>query len=156
MKAVKSCLVCGFDNPVDEYLCLECGTSSFGPVHPVGEEPGAEQGVASVAVVSEGALSGRVFLEWPWGAAAVETRLAVGREPSFSGLASRLAVYPNISGRHAEIVVDRGIVSVEDLDSMNGTFVNERPVPPGNRVCLIDGDELRFAATLRVRVRIGR
>jgi hypothetical protein len=96
---------------------------------------------------------GPAWLRFPWGD--VEVRrgepLVVGREGST--LARRLADYPNVSRRHAEIALADGRLTVEDLNSVNGTFVNGERVPALAPRPLSDGDELRFAAVLRATVR---
>ena len=48
------------------------------------------------------------------------------------------------SRKHARIIVDRGVVEVEDLDSRNGTFLNGSKV---QRRLLRDGDEVRIGTT---------
>lgn len=53
-----------------------------------------------------------------------------------------------VSGSHAEIVFEHGAWWVQDLDSTNGTFVNNQPVR--SRMRLADGDILQFG---RVRLR---
>jgi EAL domain-containing protein (putative c-di-GMP-specific phosphodiesterase class I) len=63
----------------------------------------------------------------------------IGRLPS-SSLCLRA---PNISKQHAEIVLQRGRLSVRDLNSTNGTFVNEEPVL--SLTPLLEGDLLQFA-----------
>jgi hypothetical protein len=47
-----------------------------------------------------------------------------------------------VSRRHARIVVDADGVTIEDLESRNGTFVRGRPVKKATR--LADGDEVGF------------
>lgn len=51
-----------------------------------------------------------------------------------------------ISSRHAVISVDgtSGVITVDDLRSTNGTFVNEDPVIAGRPRELRDGDRVRF------------
>jgi hypothetical protein len=112
----------------------------------------------AVAVHSE-AGAGRsgpapvAYLAFPWGEVEVTAGLplVVGREGST--LARRLADYPNVSRRHAEIALADGRLTVEDLNSVNGTFVNDERVPALRPRPLVDGDELRFAAVLRATVR---
>lgn len=53
-----------------------------------------------------------------------------------------------VSGSHAEIIFEHGSWWLQDLDSTNGTFVNNQPVR--SRVRLTDGDILQFG---RVRLR---
>ena len=51
-----------------------------------------------------------------------------------------------VSRRHARIVVDAGGVTIEDLESRNGTFVRGRPVKRATP--LADGDEVGFGPEL--------
>lgn len=159
MESVKVCLVCKTENPAVEAICINitCNASSFGPVRAAGQEAqGPDDCGMGQHDAPQGtyAQTGSVVLDWPWGSVTVERRLAVGRDPSFSPLASQLGTYPNVSRQHAEVTVEGSLVCVEDLSTINGTYVNDRPIPPRERVCLADGDELRFAAGLRARVRI--
>jgi pSer/pThr/pTyr-binding forkhead associated (FHA) protein/subtilisin family serine protease len=75
-----------------------------------------------------------------------EGRTIIGRDSDASqiGLDS-----PRVSRRHARIECYNGVCSVEDLDSSNGTFVNDHPVQhatlhPGDRLVL-GGFELTYA-----------
>ncbi len=71
-----------------------------------------------------------------------QDRMAVGRDPKAQIVLER----DSVSRHHAELVrtgEDRWIV--RDLGSTNGTFVNERPVEPGEEgEALRAGDQLRF------------
>lgn len=53
------------------------------------------------------------------------------------------------SRRHARIVVQGGVVEIEDLGSSNGTLLNGKPV---QRRVVRDGDEIRIGATTIVYV----
>jgi predicted component of type VI protein secretion system len=58
---------------------------------------------------------------------------------------------PEVSRRHAAIRVQGDSVSIEDLGSTNGTFVNDRRIQ--GTVALNDGDTVRFGNTVwRLRV----
>jgi hypothetical protein len=48
---------------------------------------------------------------------------------------------PQVSRRHARIVVTGGSATVEDLGSKNGTYVDDRPVD--RPIALTDGDSIR-------------
>ncbi len=51
----------------------------------------------------------------------------------------------SVSRRHAKIVLTGGEFKVvEEIGTMNGTFVNGRRIPTGTPVTLKDGDRLRF------------
>ncbi len=55
-----------------------------------------------------------------------------------------------ISTRHAQITADADGYSIVDLRSRNGTFVQGARLEPGRALRLVDGDILRFGATLAV------
>jgi len=60
---------------------------------------------------------------------------------------------PGVSRRHARVVVTDGQVTIEDLDSKNGTFVGERPIE--GPTALDDGDRVRLGRQLLVFRRAG-
>jgi len=55
---------------------------------------------------------------------------------------------PDVSRRHAKVAIDDGQLSIEDLGSTNGTFVNGERIDQPRR--LSDGDEVRIGATVWV------
>jgi pSer/pThr/pTyr-binding forkhead associated (FHA) protein len=59
---------------------------------------------------------------------------------------------PTVSTRHAEIVFEPQGSLVRDLQSTNGTFVNNARVQGAHR--LSDGDILRLGASTQFKVRI--
>jgi len=119
--------------------CRACGLSgTSGRAAPV-REPGASPAATT--------------LRFAWGPVTVDAAepLIVGRESS--PLASRiLDGYSNVSRRHAEIRSDGTTLTVVDLGSMNGTFVNDRRLEPRQATPLRAGDRVRFAARLEATV----
>jgi hypothetical protein len=91
-------------------------------------------------------------LRFDWGPVAVGTDrpLVVGREDS--PIADRLGDYTNISRRHAEIRCDGTTLTVVDLKSTNGTFINDERIEPGTPARARPGDRVRFAARLEALV----
>ena len=86
----------------------------------------------TIAIVA-GAESGRELR--------VEKSLLVGRGPG-----SDLVIpEPDVSTRHARLTPSGSAISIEDLESTNGTRVNGLGVR--DRV-LVDGDEIRLGATV--------
>jgi len=58
-------------------------------------------------------------------------QLAAGGEPRILGRSSQAHIGlldPEVSRRHAQIELFKGVVYLEDLDSSNGTFLNGKPV----------------------------
>jgi pSer/pThr/pTyr-binding forkhead associated (FHA) protein len=65
---------------------------------------------------------------------------------------------PTISSRHAALLIDAasGTITVEDVGSTNGTFVNDEHIGFNGRRDLRDGDRLRFGGFTAVVKVIGR
>ena len=70
--------------------------------------------------------------------------LKVGRDKS----CNIVLPSPRVSSLHAEIIVlNNGDILLEDRNSLNGTYVMNRPIKPGNSVPIKRGDAVRFADT---------
>lgn len=97
-----------------------------------------------------------VRLSFPGGAVTIDAAQAVplGRDPASSPVAGLFADRDNISRLHATVGVDEDGAWVRDESSLNGTYVNDVPVPPGSRIGLADGDTLRLAADITAIVRV--
>lgn len=92
-----------------------------------------------------------VRITWPWGESERMTaELLVGRvAPAPPALIERLEQqYSNVSRRHALLRLEEGRLSIEDLGSANGTFVNEVRLPAHQPIRLHGGARIRFAADL--------
>ena len=59
-----------------------------------------------------------------------------------------------ISRRQARLYFQEGGLFVEDLDSSNGTCVNNRPIKPNMSVQLHPGDKLLLGQSVMFRVRV--
>ena len=75
--------------------------------------------------------------------------ITIGRAPS----ATLVVSDAQVSRVHARIDVMDGLLSVRDLDSRNGTFVNARPIAAP--VALRDGDEIDVGTTRIVMSGVG-
>jgi pSer/pThr/pTyr-binding forkhead associated (FHA) protein/membrane protease subunit (stomatin/prohibitin family) len=49
-----------------------------------------------------------------------------------------------VSRQHARLTVNGAQILIEDLQSMNSTFINKQRLPPNQRLPLTDGDEIRL------------
>jgi hypothetical protein len=54
---------------------------------------------------------------------------------------------PSVSRSHARITVQNGTVTIEDVGSTNGTFVNGQKLTPQMPVPLVNGAEITFGGT---------
>ena len=140
------CPECGFQNPEAANYCARCGallakqepdeaTMTFVPEESA-EEGGQELerlGLEGPALVvrSGGGRAGETFL-------LERERTTIGRSPECDIFLDDVTV----SRKHAVIVKGRGDLVLEDLESLNGTFLNRRRIE--RRASLSDGDELQI------------
>jgi len=101
--------------------------------------------VVEIETVRHGAqprAGSRFWLDWNGRPLALyEGENIVGRNP----LCSVWVDEPRVSGRHARIVVSRDTATLEDLDSLNHTFLRGRQIT--SRQELAKGDVIRFGVT---------
>ncbi len=138
------CPECGFQNPEAANYCSKCGallhapesgeqTQTFSPavrdelLESLGELP--DSGPALI-VRTGGGRSGETFS--PHG-----DRTTIGRSPDCGVFLDDVTV----SRRHAALVRSDNRWHIEDLGSLNGTFVNRRRV---DSTTLEDGDEIQI------------
>ncbi len=137
------CPECGFQNPESANYCSKCGshlrkedpneqTMSFTPEE-LAEDASvldpAERGPALV-VRSGGGRAGESF--FPSG-----ERTVIGRSPDCDVFLDDVTV----SRRHAELRRDGDRFTIEDLGSLNGTFVNRKRIETAE---LEDDDEVQI------------
>ncbi len=64
------------------------------------------------------------------------------------GQASTLRLQDSeLSAAHAEVRIERGVPVLVDLESTNGTFLNEKQISPNVLTVLKDGDQIRVGKT---------
>lgn len=74
----------------------------------------------------------------------------IGREDPVSGIFPEIDLDPyggheaGVGRQHAKLSVQGGQVHLEDLNSVNGTFLNRRKLVSGQPMPVNNGDELRF------------
>jgi pSer/pThr/pTyr-binding forkhead associated (FHA) protein len=122
----------------------ESGTPRPAPRGPAAEPLGAIAEAAAELVVSAGRAPGRRLT--------LRDELVIGRGVSGEG---RLSDDADLSRRHARIARDaRGRVTIEDLGSANGTFVNGQRVR--GRQALNVGDSVQVGSTTLQLTEVGR
>jgi len=89
----------------------------------------------------------------------VDKKLVVGRSDPTSQVFPEIDLAPfgalekGVSRRHARLLSRRGIVMIEDLASINGTFLNGKRLIPYLPEVVRDGDQLQIGSlSLQVEV----
>jgi pSer/pThr/pTyr-binding forkhead associated (FHA) protein len=139
------CPECGFQNPETANYCSKCGsllareesgetTMAFTPdeADEEGQPELADFGIKGPALVvrSGGGRAGETF---PLGT----EETTIGRSPDCDIFLDDVTV----SRRHAVLKRNSNELEIEDLGSLNGTFLNRRRIETG---VLSDGDELQI------------
>jgi pSer/pThr/pTyr-binding forkhead associated (FHA) protein len=140
------CPECGFQNPETANYCSKCGTAL------VREESGEatmaltpDQLDENGADVAAAGISGPALVVRSGGGRAGETfhldreQTTIGRSPDCDIFLDDVTV----SRKHAVVKQGAGRLTIEDLGSLNGTFLNRRRIESGDRD-LADGDELQI------------
>jgi pSer/pThr/pTyr-binding forkhead associated (FHA) protein len=140
------CPECGFQNPEASNYCSKCGallakdeggaetTQTYTPEEIADEDGPLEEIVAegpALVVRSGGGRAGEHFI--PQG-----ERTTVGRSPDCDIFLDDVTV----SRKHAVLLERNGELSIEDLGSLNGTFVNRKRIESATR--LQSGDEVQI------------
>lgn len=96
-------------------------------------------------------------IEWPSGATTeFSAQLNIGRDRGFCPFATEMTSERHVSRRHAVLEVCAEGIWVRDLDSRNGTFVDDEKVPSG-RAVLVDRDaQIRFGPHSVVQLTLKR
>ncbi len=140
------CPECGFHQSEAHTYCQRCGAllphdggtaagQTTGPFT-LGD-PDGEAGVLAtvegpaLAVRSGGGLSGEIF-------SLARERVTIGRDSGSDIFLDDVTV----SRHHAEVVVSSSGITLRDLGSLNGTYVNRRRIDADE--VLTDGDELQI------------
>jgi hypothetical protein len=136
------CPECGFQNLEAANYCEKCGALLLpedGTQTTMSFHPG--ETVEDVAAALETGVEGTAIIVRLGGGRAGETypldrdRLTIGRSPDCDVFLDDVTV----SRRHAQLVRHAGGYGIEDLGSLNGTYVNRRRVEATR---LEDGDEI--------------
>jgi hypothetical protein len=143
------CPECGFGNPEGANYCQKCGAylarseggeeppttmtykvDETGEYHPVDIDQEVEQAGAALVIRSGGGRSGESFI-------VDDDRMSIGRSPDAAVFLDDVTVSRN----HALLVRRKDGLYIDDLGSLNGTYVNRRRIESHK---LEDGDEIQI------------
>jgi len=143
------CPDCGFVNPEGANYCQKCGAYLGGPsegkdepttmtytvdetgeMQPIDIDEEVERSGAALVIRSGGGRAGESF-------AIAEDRVSIGRSPDAGVFLDDVTVSRN----HALLVRRRDSLYIDDLGSLNGTYVNRRRIESHP---LSDGDEIQI------------
>ncbi|KAL9228648.1 hypothetical protein vseg_004203 [Gypsophila vaccaria] len=137
---------------------IECTRKNVGIV-----QAASDGGPASTGVTAQGWLLEPVGdgdykhigfkVEMPGAYEIFSREVIVGRVPDKADLVIPVAT---VSGIHARVQNKEGNLLVTDLDSTNGTFINEKRVPPGATALVPPGSLLTFGDTSLAIFRVSR
>lgn len=146
MTFIANCPTCGVQNPEDSNFCRHCGsklgppdqadtTITYGPADRLeleGDLIAAEElrGSPALLIRAGGGREGEVI-------GLTTDVLTIGRSPHSDIFLDDVTV----SRHHARVIRDESGFLVEDLNSLNGTYVNRKRI---ERHRLADGDELQI------------
>ncbi len=140
---VISCVQCGHQNLAEAKYCEQCGAVVPRPSvvysSPIG------QPYFRIAQSDQ-------TIEFPVG----KLSFQIGRQDPESeqfpemDLATHNAHIFGVGRKHAKVTIQSGQVYIEDLDSVNGTMVNQTPVQPAIPTLLRDGDEVRLGKMILI------
>jgi FHA domain len=142
------CRECGFVNPEGANYCQKCGAYLGGPpkegvepvtmtytvgdtgeMQPLDIDKVLERGGAALVIRAGGGRAGESFT-------IDEDRVSIGRSPDAGVFLDDVTVSRN----HALLVRRRDGLYIDDLGSLNGTYVNRRRIESHR---LADGDEIQ-------------
>ena len=153
---IRICKSCGTENSPSDIECHECMGDISG-VRPVDKIESPEPDIAdntsatvrdvkrTLALVSmSSAGNGEII--------SINDGDILGREHIGKDL---LAVHSTVSRQHAKIIRSEGEWTIEDLGSMNGTYVNGRELEAGQKYTLNTNDILALSKSCEFLIKIG-
>jgi hypothetical protein len=141
-----TCPRCGVENTADSNFCRRCGARLALPVESAETTAGyavGEKEESGAPAFDYGSISGTVLQIRSGGEREEEIVgvdgdvLTIGRSPQSDLFLDDVTV----SRHHARILIEADTYLIEDLNSLNGTYVNRKRIEQHQ---LFDGDELQI------------
>ncbi|HEY7349017.1 MAG TPA: FHA domain-containing protein [Ktedonobacterales bacterium] len=153
VSATMTCPSCGSANPAGESFCSNCGANLNAPP---AEQPVMAAAPAAPAVsfapAPPVAVKAQVVVESDNTTfdLAGKAEALIGREDAVSNIFPDIDLTPHngeeggVGRRHARILYSGSQYMLEDLNSINFTFLNKQKIAPKTPTPLKDGDEIRL------------
>jgi hypothetical protein len=127
---LKICPSCGAKNESDALMCIEC-----------------MEDISAVSPVEETYL----VLEGNGFSIEVQPEDVVGREGKGS---EYLSAFRTVSRKHAKFHLEGNSWLVEDIGSLNGTYINGKKIEPLVKHKIEDGQEISLSKSLKLSIKI--
>jgi hypothetical protein len=149
----KVCTNCGYKNPVEEFICLNC-MADISTADIVEEKHATETRYEgnNLSIIEDEyktlvELSEKLILKHEKFSIEVFPGDVVGRHAKGK---QHLKHYPTVSRIHAKFYKEADGWYVEDLNSTNGTYVNDRRITTKTKI--EDGDIIKLSSSVVFKV----
>jgi len=148
----KVCTNCGYKNPVEEFICLNC-MADISTADIVEEKHATETKYEENKLSTEDEyktlveLSEKLILKHEKFSIEVFPGDVVGRHAKGK---QHLKHYPTVSRIHAKFYKEADGWYVEDLNSTNGTYVNDRRITTKTKI--EDGDIIKLSSSVVFKI----
>ncbi len=153
--ATVACPSCGASNPAGELFCSNCGANLNAPApaaQPAMPAAPAAPAFTPAAPAAAAPTQAQVIVESDNTTfdLAGKPESLIGREDAVSNIFPDIDLTPHngeeggVGRRHALIRYSNGQYLLEDLNSINFTFLNKQKIAPKTPTPLKDGDEIRL------------
>ncbi len=155
MSLVKICPSCGYENKSGEIVCDRCMADISGVI-PIDKSAKVEKviiepqaNVDSSSTVIERRRDIKFVATDGSGSFSVGSGMIIGRE---AGGHEYLSSHMTVSRKHARVSYN-GTWTIEDINSSNGTYVNERRLECGERVEIKTGDQVSLSRSCTFNIK---
>ncbi len=146
----KICNACGAKNDISEPFCVECFGTDFSEIMQGDLINGTSIVVEDKTVIDSSHQTLKLLCNG--GERLINHNDIIGRQAVCSEI---LQDNKTVSRQHARFSFNDGEWYIEDLNSTNGTYVEDERVMPGKNVKILNGSEVKFSSSFIVKVLIG-
>ena len=155
-----SCTKCSYSNLPGSSFCENCGAQlDQGSISAATPSSVPSVDSSQPQITPSGFISGRLVIQssntnipFPTG----KSEIIIGREDAVSDIFPEIdlesygGTEAGVGRQHAKLFSKGGQILLDDLQSVNGTFLNKQRVLPGQPKPVNNGDELRFGKVVAI------